>query len=74
MSASSTETAQRFVAYFYCNGCQLSLGISICLQNPNVEIHLPFGFIRIGWEPNTLPRDYVGSIGNRVLYRSFGLR
>lgn len=40
---------KRFVAYFYCNGADLSLGISICFTKPNIEIHLPFGFIRIGW-------------------------
>jgi hypothetical protein len=27
----------------------ISLGLSVCLNLPNLEIHLPFCFIRIGW-------------------------
>ena len=39
-----------FVAYYYfASWSFLSLGISICVTSPNIEIHLPFGFIRIGW-------------------------
>jgi len=25
------------------------LGFHICLLSPNIEIHVPFGFFRIGW-------------------------
>lgn len=28
----------------------ISFGVSICLKNPNIEIHLPFCFLRIGWQ------------------------
>jgi hypothetical protein len=36
--------------YFWRTGWDhLSLGLHICLGAPNIEIHLPFGFIRIGW-------------------------
>ncbi len=39
-----------FVAYYYFNNAyNLSLGISIDFKEPNIEIHLPFGFIRVGW-------------------------
>jgi hypothetical protein len=27
----------------------LQLGFHVCLSKPNIEIHLPFGFIRAGW-------------------------
>ncbi len=41
---------RKFVAYFWFNGwSNINLGISISLQCPNIEFHVPFGFIRIGW-------------------------
>ena len=27
----------------------LSLGFHVCFSMPNVEIHLPFSFVRAGW-------------------------
>ena len=46
---------KRFVAYFYFVGWDcLNFGVSVCLGLPNIEIHIPFGFIRIGWI-NTFP-------------------
>jgi len=40
-----------FVAYFFfINWSSLSLGLHIDITLPNLEIHLPFGFIRIGWK------------------------
>jgi len=40
---------ERFDAYFWFVGWAcLSLGVTICIGLPNIEIHLPFGFIRIG--------------------------
>jgi hypothetical protein len=40
---------RRFDAYFWFVGWDcLSLGLSVCLSLPNIEIHIPFGFIRIG--------------------------
>ncbi len=41
---------RRFVAYFYFVGWDcISLGAHVCPSLPNIEIHLPFGFVRIGW-------------------------
>ena len=41
---------RRFRCYFWFVGWpNLALGVSVCLESPNVEIHLPFGFLRIGW-------------------------
>lgn len=28
----------------------LSLGFHISLGAPNIELHLPFGFFRVGWD------------------------
>ena len=33
-----------FVSWF-----DISLGVSINIIKPNIEIHLPFGFFKIGW-------------------------
>jgi len=36
-------------AYFHFVGWDcLQLGLHVCLSIPNVEIHIPFGFVRIG--------------------------
>lgn len=44
------HTKRRFVAYFHFVGWDcISLGLHVALSCPNIEIHLPFGFIRIGW-------------------------
>ena len=39
----------KFVCYFYFITWEhISLGVHIHLGKPNIEIHLPFGFIRVG--------------------------
>lgn len=62
---------KRFVAYYYCNGADISLGVSLHFWGPNIEIHLPFGFIRIGLVSGT-DFDPGKEMGNRFLYRSWG--
>ena len=43
-------TERQFIAYFHFVGWDcVQLGIHLCVSSPNVEIHLPFGFVRIGW-------------------------
>jgi hypothetical protein len=46
------EISKCFVAYYFFVGwwCPLNIGFHISFQDPNIEIHLPFGFIRIGWK------------------------
>ena len=40
-----------FVCYWFFVGWDcISLGFHVCFSLPNIEIHLPFGFFRIGWE------------------------
>lgn len=41
---------RQFVCYFFYNGFyNINFGISLNLKLPNLEIHIPFGFIRIGF-------------------------
>ena len=45
------KDSRRFVARWWTTGLDhLSLGVHVCLGRPNLEIHLPFGFLRLGWE------------------------
>ena len=46
------ETRQKhFVAYFWFVGwwAPINIGLHISFKHPNLELHIPFGFIRIGW-------------------------
>jgi hypothetical protein len=44
------EWFKKFVFYFYFVGWScLSFGFHIDVSIPNMELHLPFGFVRIGW-------------------------
>ncbi len=49
--ATRSPRPRAFVAYAVWQGwCELSLGFHVCLVDPNVEIHLPFFFARLGWQ------------------------
>lgn len=55
----------RWECYFYWQGWDnINLGLHLNWRIPNVEIHLPFGFIRAGMASHY---DYVD--GNRLLHR-----
>lgn len=42
---------RQFVAYFHLVGWDcFSLGMHISVLCPNLELHVPFGFFRIGWQ------------------------
>ena len=42
---------RKFVAYWFFVGLeQISFGISIDFFSPNIELHLPFGFFRFGFQ------------------------
>jgi len=42
---------RKFVAYFFCTGWDhFSLGFHVSFSQPNIEIHLPGGFLRLGCE------------------------
>lgn len=34
--------------FWFVGWVNLALGLSVCLDGPHVEIHLPFGFVRVG--------------------------
>ena len=55
-------TKRKFVAYFWFVdwGC-FSLGFHICITKPNIEIHLPFGFFRIGWDIFPIDKSFISS-------------
>lgn len=36
---------------FFVDWHQISLGVSIDLLMPNIELHIPFGFFKFGFEP-----------------------
>ncbi len=55
------ETRKQFVAYWFFVGWDcFSVGCHICFGLPNIEIHLPFGFIRIGWVKAFSVKDLLG--------------
>ena len=42
---------RRFVCFYHFNSwLHFSLGFHIDFASPNIEIHIPTGFIRIGWQ------------------------
>lgn len=39
-----------FVAYFHFLGWYyVQLGFHVDFEGPSIELHIPFGFIRVGW-------------------------
>lgn len=49
-----------FECILYLQGLsEISLGINIGLRGPNVSIHLPFMFFRIGWMRVSCSRDWL---------------
>lgn len=51
MNAKRHDKPRRFQAIWFFVGWDcISLGGHVCWSLPNVEIHLPFSFIRVGWQ------------------------
>jgi len=65
-ACNSYELERRFIAFFWFVGWDcISLGFHICISKPNIEIHIPFGFIRIGMQNcSEKPRLCISSCGN----------
>ena len=62
---------KQFIAFFYFVAWDcVSLGLHVSFKNPNIEIHLPFGFIRIGWVDVCVDMPEVYAATRR---RTFGL-
>ena len=58
MRADKTLWKRKFVAHWWFVGWeQISFGITIDFFSPNIELHLPFGFFRLGWQ--CVPKNYV---------------
>lgn len=59
--------SRKFVCFLHCVGLDnISLGIHVNWLCPNLELHLPFCFIRIGW-------SVIYKSGPQP-FRSFGYR
>lgn len=44
------KQTRQFIAFFhFVSWAHFSLGIHIDFSSPNIEIHMPIGFIRLGW-------------------------
>jgi hypothetical protein len=62
---------RRFCCFFFFVGwSSISFGLSLDVFSPNIEIHLPFGFFRAGWEMTFPMPSLNASETNR---RVFGL-
>jgi hypothetical protein len=59
------------VAYHLIDWSYISLGFHISLADLNVEIHLPFGFIRAGRTPCT-PNNNKTYIGRTLGWTPYG--
>jgi len=59
----SLPKKRRFVGYFWFVGwTAISVGFHVCLRSPNIEIHVPFGFFRIGWKRITRECVHMGFV------------
>lgn len=63
---------REFVFYFWITGWDcIQLGLHVALSCPNIEIHIPFGFFRIGWIKHY--SDFRPVNTEVVSWRGFGL-
>ena len=71
MNAVNTKRKPCFYWHFVSWYC-FSLGITIDFESPNFEIHLPFGFFRVGFQITEYPQQlsyletFVIDINNRL--------
>ena len=51
----------------------LSLGLHICLGEYSIDLHLPFGWLRVGWErkPLTIPINLQQCLKNHYGLNSY---
>lgn len=58
------KVERQFVCFYHFIGFwHWSLGIHFWGLGPNLEIHLLFGFVRIGWEAYYLPMKFPKTFG-----------
>lgn len=44
-----------FLVYFwFVSWTDISFGINIDIKAPKIELHVPFGFVTIGWQKRTI--------------------
>lgn len=67
----SVNDYRRFVAYFHYVGWSCwSFGFHVDVCQPNIEIHLPMGFVRLGWERLA---TYMFRADGSAKYRTVGI-
>lgn len=60
------QGGRSFEAYFAFVGWDcVQLGFHICVSLPNIEIHIPFGFVRIGWRKDPHESEVSGWVVTR---------
>jgi hypothetical protein len=67
------RSGKTFKAFYHVTGWYpINFGINVDFQKPNMEIHIPFGFIRIGWD--NMPRRFKDDDfeDNKFMYKTFG--
>ncbi len=70
----TSKMTRQFIAIFHFTGwSNIQLGISISIKQPNLEIHVPFGFIRVGWVLTTGQRPINHLQADRHTY-GLGMR
>ena len=58
---------REFIFLFYVTSFyHLSLGFHLDLASPNIEVHLPFSFIRFGWSG---AHEFVNSKGREKYFK-----
>lgn len=54
------DVKKRFVCFYhFIQFSHINLGLHIDLSLPNIEVHLPFGFIRIGMTKNLKQKSLI---------------
>lgn len=71
-------TTRKFIAIIHFNGFDnIQLGVHVNIALPNIEIHLPFCFVRIGMTHKTAEdrADHIDSMKARfpLAYKTYGI-
>lgn len=56
---------RRFVAFIHFTPENISLGVTIDYLSPNIEIHLPFCFLKLGWT-GVIEKESDSFLGRRT--------
>ena len=57
------------INYHFISLYEISLGLNISLKDPCIQIHIPFGFVRIGWKEKQDVRKLFTFSSKRIIER-----